>query len=264
MRSSPSISHWLPWLKDFLSSLVLIEEKAAELYHFSLLNKNFAYSWAKEPFFGIDGGSKISRRLHLHLLKHGFQKKNHNIFDDELPIPSYFREDLGFLHFIKPQIRPQQKPSGSGLYCLPGKNVSLVLENPNSVEVKYLDHSYEVRIPQVGRFILSRGLKLNVGRSLKESRVYSAVRNLTLILDLLATSMDLQNETIDDLQEVRPPILLREFLVNLKNNGPGSIVWESAQKLYLETHPGSKAVLLTSWYWKFLPLLSKTLFNNRT
>jgi hypothetical protein len=42
-------------------------------------------------------------------------------------------------------------------------------------------------------------------------------------------------------------------------NGPGAPIWEVAQKFFLELFPETKAVQLTSWYWKFLPALSKVL-----
>jgi hypothetical protein len=52
---------------------------------------------------------------------------------------------------------------------------------------------------------------------------------------------------------------LKEFVENLRQNGPGSVIWDSTQKLYLERYPGSKIVDLTSWYWKFIPYVTRAL-----
>jgi hypothetical protein len=263
LRVSASVSSWLPWLKDFLPSLVLLEEKASELYHLSLLEKPFSFSWAQETFFGVNNSGKKLYSLHDHLLKQGFRKEKRKVPFCDFSQPVYFREDMGALHFISPQTRPYQKPSSRGLSALPDKRVSLLLENPNSVEVKYLNQCYEVKIPQVGRFILEKGLQLKIGRFLDKNRIYSAAIDLMLILDLMVSNEELQEEAALDLLEVRPPSLIREFLDNLKMNGPGSVIWDSAQKLFLEIHPESKIVSLTSWYWKFLSRIARLLVEQR-
>ena len=81
------------------------------------------------------------------------------------------------------------------------------------------------------------------------------------ILDLLVENEEFEEEALNDLLEIRPPALVRELRDNLKENGPGSILWESAQRLYLDLYPNVKAVKLTSWHWKFQKKLSKTILD---
>jgi hypothetical protein len=125
--------------------------------------------------------------------------------------------------------------------------------------VKYLDQIYEVRIPQVGRFVLNHGLKLRLKKKFGPKEIYQAAMQFIFILDLLAGNKELQDEALNDFFEIRPPALIREFRDNLKQNGPGSILWESTQKLYLNLYPAAKIVQLNSWYWEFQKEITKVI-----
>jgi hypothetical protein len=249
-------------LKDFLPSLVVLEEKAVELYHFSLLEKPGASHRAQDVVLGIAKGGKTFQGLHDHLTAQGFQRKIRKSGNNPNS-PAYFRGDLGTLQFICPQIKPNQKPTAQGLCVVPDRRVSLLIENPYAVNVSYLRNEYEVWIPQAGRFILDKGLRLSTGKGLDPERIYESSRDLLLILDLLVSNDELQEEVVNDFHEIRPPALVKEFVENLKQNGPGSVIWDSTEKLYLERYPGAKIVTLTSWYWKFIPYLTRTLVEAR-
>ncbi len=253
MRVFASISPWLPLLKGYLPSLVVLEEKAAELYHLSLLEKPAASHLTKEAVLGVSQGGRAFQSLHDHLVRQGFQRRSLGRGDATQAINGYFREDLGSLRFICPALRPNQKPANRGLTAIPDKRTVFLLENPHFVDVPYLSENYEVFIPQVGRFILDKGLELKTGRFLNPDKVYESSQNLLMILDLLVAHEELQEETLNDFMEVRPPALVKEFLRLLKQNGPGSVLWDSAQRFYLERYPGTKIVTLTKWYWDFLP-----------
>jgi len=262
MRATATVSSWLPWLKPFLPRLVLLEEKAAELYHLSLLGKAFVPSVQAQTVFGAEKAGIVLVPLHRQLIQQGFQKRSYS--DEKGSSASvYYRGDLGTLRFVVPQIKPRQKPPRTGLAVWPSRKAVLLLENPHAVEVKYLGVSYEVQIPQVGRFILAEGLELKTGPQSDLRIIFESAKSLALIMDLLAQNEDLQREALNDFLEIRPPSLLREFQENLRRNGPGTILWESAQKLYLQNHPGTPGVVLTRWYWKFIPILSKTLLSPR-
>lgn len=237
----------------------MLEEKAAELYHLSLLEKPSISHRLKETVLGVWKDGKSSRPLHDHLIRHGFQRRSVIISDVIGSSNGYFREDLGIIRFICPQTRQNQKPVNQGLSAMPDKKAVLLLENPHFVDVSYLGINYEVFIPQVGRFILGKGLELKTGRFLNANKVYESAQNLLMILDLLATHEDLQEEALNDFLEIRPPVLVKELLQLLKRNGPGSILWDSAQRFYLERYPGSKIVTLTKWYWEFLPRAARFL-----
>jgi hypothetical protein len=84
-----------------------------------------------------------------------------------------------------------------------------------------------------------------------------------MILDLLVSHDELQEEVVNDLAEIKPPGLVREFLENIKQNSPGTVLWDSAQKLYLERHPNVQIVTLTRWYWKFLPYVARCLAESK-
>ena len=146
MRATASIASWLPWLKDLLPRLVLLEEKAAELYHLSLLGKSLVPSTQAQTVFGIEkAGGAVGKNLHQHLTGQGFLKRHISAekgFSDSF----YFRGDLGYLRFIFPQVKPRQKATRSGLAAQPSRKAQLLLENPHVVEVKYLGASYEVQI----------------------------------------------------------------------------------------------------------------------
>ncbi len=258
MRVIASIGPWLPLLKDFLPYLVILEEKAVELYHFSLLEKPVASYRSTDVVIGVTKGGKTFQKLHDRLMERGFQRKFRK-FGSNPNMPTYFRGDLGTLKFMCPQIKSNQKPAAQGLCAYPNRRVSLLLENPYAVHVPYLGDKYEVWIPQTGRFILDKGLRLSEGRDLDNERIYESSRDLLLILDLLVSNEVLQEEVINDFQEIRPPGLVWEFMENLKRNGPGTVIWESAQKLYLERYPEAKIVSLTRWYWKFIPYVIRSL-----
>jgi hypothetical protein len=249
-------------LKKFLPSLVVLEEKAVELYHFSLLEKPVSSYRAQDLIIGIAKGGKTFQGLHDHLAAQGFQRK---ISKSGNPpnSPAYFRGDMGTLQFICPQIKPNQKPTARGLGAIPDRRVSLLLENPYAVHVPYLGLEYEVWIPQAGRFILDKGLRLSKGRGLDAERIYESSQDLLLILDLLVSNEELEEEVVNDFQEIRPPGLVREFIENLKQNGPGSVIWDSTQKLYVERNPESKIVELTRWYWKFIPRVIRALAESK-
>ncbi len=253
MRVFASIGSWLPLLENFLPSLIVMEEKAVELYHFSLLEKPVSSHRSQEVVLGVEKSGKTLQKLHDHLIQQGFQKRIQKTVSDSSGRPVYSRGDLGTIQFVCPLVRANQKPASQGLSAVPEKRISLLLENPHAVDVTYLGRSYEVWIPQVGRFILDKGWQLSTGRKLNPDRVYESARSLMIMLDLLVSHDELQEEALNDLLEIRPPGLVREFLDNLKQNGPGSVLWESAQNLYMERYPGSKIVSLTSWYWKFIP-----------
>ncbi len=257
MRVFASISPWLPLLKNHLASFVVLEEKAAELYLISLLEKPAAAHRTKEAVLGIWKEGKPVQSLHDHLIQNGFRKRS--LMSNDVPGTSrgYFREDLGNIRFICPQTRPDQKPSSRGLSALPDKRAFFLLESPHSVDVPYLGQNYEVQIPQVGRFILDKGLELKTGRFLNPEKIYESSQGLLVILDLLVSHAELQEEAMDDFLEIRPPALVKEFLQILKQQGPGSVLWDSAQRLYLERYPGSKIVTLTKWYWDFVKGLSR-------
>ncbi|HET9870048.1 MAG TPA: hypothetical protein VFR02_06090 [bacterium] len=264
MRVSASVSPWLPWLEPFLPSLVLLGGSASELYHSSLLGRPIPPLLIKEKVFGLEKAGKASGALHEHLVKSGFQKRNERPADAAGPVPAYFRGDLGTLRFVFPQTRAGQTASSGGVAAMPEKGLELLLENPHAVEVKYLDRTYDVRVPQIGRFVLANGLKVRAPKKAGPAEVYQAAMRLILVLDLLAGSEDFEDEALDDLLEIRPPALVRELRDNLKDNGPGSILWESAQRLYLNLYPGAKAVELATWHWKFQKRLSKNITDARS
>ena len=177
--------------------------------------------------------------------------------------PAYSREDLGTVRFYFPQLRAGQKASSSGLAALPDKWVGFLMENPHAVDVPYLGRNFEVWVPQVGRFILQKGLQLGIGRGLDPDKVYEAAHNLLMVLELLVPHAELQEEALNDMAEIRPPGLARDFLSRLKDNGPGGLVWDSAQKLYLQRHPHAKPVVLTKWYWNFIPAAARSFHQAR-
>jgi hypothetical protein len=261
LRVFASIGPWLPLLKDFLPSLVVMEEKAVELYHFALLEKPVSSHRAQDVVIGVERGGKKFQALHDHLTAQGFQKKIRK--SGNVAAPIYSRGDMGTLQFICPQIKPNQKPTAQGLAALPDRRVSLLLENPYAVQVPYLGKEYETWVPQAGRFILDKGLRLSTGRGLDPEKIYESSRDLLLILDLLVSNDELQEEVVNDLHEIRPPGLVKEFIDNLRQNGPGTVIWDSTQKLYQERYPGAKIVNLTSWYWKFIPYVVRALEENR-
>ncbi len=264
MRASASVSPWLPWLKPFLPSMVLLGGNAAELYHSSLLGRPIPPLLIKDTIFGVEKAGKKSAALHEHLIKLGFQKKNEKTEVPEASVPVYRRGDLGTIRFVFPQKKSGQPAASAGLAAAPEKGLEILLENPHSVEVKYLDQSYDVYIPQIGRFVLANGLKVKILKKSDPRDIYRAAMHFIHILDLLVENEDFEEEALNDFLEIRPPALLREFRDNLKENGPGSILWESAQKLYLNLYPNVKAVKLTSWHWKFQKKISKTILDSKT
>ena len=180
------------------------------------------------------------------------------------PIPLYHREDLGFLEFRCPDKGTLKNPYLEGLSAIPDPWVNLLLEDPHVVELKYVGQSYSVRIPQTGRFILVNGLQVRTHKKSTLEAQYHASQCLVLILYLLVLHEELREEALNDLVQVKPSSLIKEFQNNLKENGPGTPIWEGSQKFFLELFPDVKAVQLTSWYWKFLPSLSKVLIEQKS
>lgn len=259
MRLLASIAPWLPWIKGILPHSVLLGGKAAELYYFSLLEKPTPGLLVKETIFGFEKGGKAFKAFHEHLTHQGFQRRIVTGPGKERSVPLYFREDLGFLEFRCPDKGTLKNPYFEGLAAIPDSWINLLLEDPHVVELKYLGQKYSVRIPQTGRFILVNGLQMGLGPKAGVEAKYHASQSLVLILYLLVLQEELREETLDDLVQVRPSSLIREFQKNLKENGPGTPVWEGAQKFFLELFPEVKVVQLTSWYWKFLPALTRVL-----
>ncbi len=259
MRTSASIAHWLPYLGKYLENLVLLEDGASELFRLSLLGKKLISSRLTEPIWGYQDIHYPFKPFHEHLLKQGLKKaRNQNVYGLKADCV-YYREDLGKILFIisrgvKNGVSDSNVVKGGAKY-----KVSFLMENTHSVEVKYLNHHFDVKVPQVGRFILEKGLRLKRNRIIKPALIFWLARDLTNIMELMINHRELQNEALMDMSEIRPSSLIKQFLTNLKSNGPGSVVWESAQKLFLENHPNEKIVLVTSWYWKFLTQVSQLL-----
>lgn len=209
-------------------------------------------------------GGKSSKAFHEHLLSQGFQRKMVSGSLRSRSVPLYHREDLGFLEIRCPAKASLKNPYLEGLSAIPDPYVKLLLEDPHVVDIKYVGQRYSVRIPQTGRFILVNGLQIGVRKKAGLEAQYHASQCLVLILYLLVSHEELREEALNDLVQVKPASLIRELQQNLKENGPGTAVWEGAQKFFLELFPETKAVELTSWYWKFLPALSKVLREQKT
>jgi len=264
LRLVASIAPWLPWIKDILPHSVLLGGKAAELYYFSILEKPTPSLLVKETVLGMEKGGKPFKSFHEDLLSRGFQRKLVSDARHAKSIPLYHREDLGFLEVRCPQKAQRKNPYLEGLAAIPDPWVKLLLEDPHVVDIKYMDHDYSVRIPQTGRFILINGLQLGTRKKAKLDEQYRASQCLVLILYLLVLHEELREEALNDLVQVKPASLIREFQINLKENGPGTPLWEGAQKFFLELFPEVKAVQITTWYWKFLPALSKVLAEQKS
>lgn len=243
---------------------VLLGGKAAELYYFSILEKPTPGLLVKETILGMEKGGKTFKAFHEHLLSQGFQRKMVSGSLRTKPIPLYHREDLGFLEVRCPEKGTLKNPYLDGLSAIPDPYVKLLLEDPHVVELKYMGQRYSVRIPQTGRFILINGLQIRCGKKANLEAQYHASQCLVLILYLLVLHEELREEALNDLVQVKPSSLIREFQRNLKESGPGTAVWEGTQKFFLELFPEVKAVQLTSWYWKFLPALSKVLQEQKS
>jgi len=257
MRLVATISPWLPWLKSILSYSVLLGGKAAELYYSSILEKPLPPLLARETVLGMVGGGKASRGFHEHLLHQGFQP--HFLTQGGIRTrPAYFREDLGYLEFRCPETRNRNKPYREGLLAVPDPNTGLLLEDPHEVELKYLGRKYSVHIPQTGRFVLAQALNLGRFPGAGADGAYQSSQCLTIIFFLLVLNPELEEEALNDLAEVKPASLVRQFRQNLKEHGPGTPAWEAGQRFFLELFPETKAVEITSWYWKFLNKLAAT------
>ena len=264
MRLVASIAPWLPWIKGILPHSVLLGGKAAELYYFSILERPTPPLFVKDTVFAVEKGGNPLKAFHQHLLHQGFQRRMFSGPHRDKPIPLYHREDLGFLEFHCPDKGTLKNPYLTGLSAIPDSWAELLLEDPHVVEVKYVGQRYSVRIPQTGRFVLVNGLQINPSKREGLEAQYHASQSLVLILYLLVLHEELREETLNDLVQVRPASLIKEFQSNLKAVGPGSAVWEAAQKFFLELFPDVKGVQLTSWYWKFLPELSKVLEEQKS
>jgi hypothetical protein len=244
--------------------MVVLGANASELYHSSLLGHPITPLPIKDNLFAVEKAGKKSAAIHDHLIKLGFQKKTEKTESPFSPVPVYHRGDLGTIRFVFPQKRPGQPVASTGLAATPEKGLEILLENPHSVEVKYLDQVYDVYIPQIGRFVLANGLKVKISKKNAPLDIYRAAMHFIYLLDLLVENEEFEEEALNDFLEIRPRALLREFRDNLKANGPGSILWESAQKLYLNLYPNVKAVKLISWHWKFQKRISKTILDSKT
>jgi hypothetical protein len=264
VRLVASIAPWLPWIKDILPHSVLLGGKAAELYYFSILEKPTPPLFVKDTVLAVEKGGNPLKAFHQHLLHQGFQRRMFSSPHQEKSIPLYHREDLGFLEFRCPDKGTLRNPYLTGLSSIPDPWVKLLLEDPHVVELKYLGQGYSVRIPQTGRFVLVNGLQINPTKREGLEAHYRASQSLVLILYLLVLHAELREETLNDLLQVKPGSLIKEFQQNLRAAGPGSAVWEAAQKFFLELFPDVKGVQLTTWYWKFLPELTKVLEEQRS
>lgn len=240
------------------SPFCLTGGKAAELYYFSILDKPAPAVLEKEIFLGMAKAGKSSKAFHQHLLNQGFQRRPSGRSAKQ-ERPAYFREDLGYLEIRCPEKPGRKTPYKEGLGALPDPWMELLLEDPHSVELKYLGESYTVRIPQTGRFILVQGLQTKGRKRTTAEENYQASQCLVRILYLLVRNEELEEETLNDLLEVKPNSLLMEFQKNLREQGPGSPVWEGARKLYSQMFPGTNPGKVDSWYWGFLSKLGKAL-----
>jgi len=261
VRLIPSIGPWLPWIKGILPYSVLLGTSAAELYFFSILGKPSPEFQQKRIFFGVPKAGPSMQAFHEHLLSQGF--KRHLEASATGKRIGYFREDLGLLEFLFPAVAARKKPHLSGLIASPDPWVGSLLENPHRVELRYLKQDYSISIPQTGRFILAHGLQVRGGRNASPQRLFEASRHLLLLLCLLYQNRELFEEALNDLLDVRPASLIKELQGNLKENGPGSPIWENAQKSFLQTFSSTKGVDLFRWYWKLLPALQKVLEDQR-
>jgi len=256
LRAHATVSPWLPLLEPFLDDLVLLGGKASELYHLALMERRAPSHPEAWTFFGVERGGAHPAGLSEHLAAQGFRKRSTDA-PGALPGPAFHRADLGWIQFMCPKIRGHQKPSARGLGAVPEPYVHLELEEPHPVEVTYLGKPYSVRIPAAGRFALAQALRIPPGERTPPQALYGAARSLGWLLELLARNQELEEEALGELLEVRPPALLREFRDRLRHHGPGSALWSSALRLLESSGSGVKPVALETWYWKFLPKLSK-------
>jgi hypothetical protein len=107
LRVFASISPWLPLLKDFLYSVTVLEEKAAELYQLSLLEKPISSSHIRETVLGVEKSGKALQSLNDHLLRQGFKRQLQKVEKGLGTQVVYFREDLGSIRFLCPLTRNQ-------------------------------------------------------------------------------------------------------------------------------------------------------------
>ncbi len=263
LRSVASVAPWLPVLEPHLPRLVLLEGKAAELYHLSVLEKPIPTLLVRETLFAVDRSSSSLREIHAHLLKQGFSRRSVSSHLEGKRILGYHRGDLGEVQFLTPPGKVRRGATREGLAALVDSHVALAMEEPHPVEVSYLGRTYEVNIPAPGRFLLFSGSKIRLGRKVTARDMYVAARHFVLLMDLFVNSEELREEALNDLLEVRPPSLLKQLRDNLKAHGPGSSVWDSAGKLYRELNPFLKVVELENWYWDFMKAISKVLLEQR-
>ncbi len=60
---------------------------------------------------GVENSGRLKQKLHDHLLKQGFHRTFKKNGPGQKVNPCYFREDLGVIQFVCPQIRLNQKVS---------------------------------------------------------------------------------------------------------------------------------------------------------
>ena len=165
--------------------MVVLGGNASELYHSSLLGHPITPLLIKDNLFAVEKAGKKSAAIHDHLIKMGFQRKAEKSESPFPSVPVYHRGDLGTIRFVFPQKRPGQPIASSGLAAAPEKGLEILLENPHSVEVKYLDQVYDVYIPQIGRFVLANGLKAKISKKSDPLDIYKAAMHFIYLLDLL-------------------------------------------------------------------------------
>lgn len=261
LRSVASVAPWLPALAPHLADLVLLEGKAAELYHLSVFERPIPTLLVRETLFAVDRSASPCRGLHDHLLAQGFTRRTVASPLEGKRVLGYHRDDLGEALFLTPPGKARRGVTKEGLAALVDPAVGPVLEEPHPVEVSYLGRTFEVNIPSPGRFLLFSGSKVRQGKRVTARGMYMASRHFVLLMDLFVGSPELRQEAFDDLPGVRPRSLLKELRENLKAQGPGSAVWESAGKLYRELNPALKGVELENWYWDFMKGISKVLLG---
>lgn len=264
LRHVASAAPWLPTLQPFLPRLVLLEGKAAELYHLSVFERPIPTLLVRETLFAVDRTTTSCRELHDHLLAQGFTRKTVPSPLEGKEVLGYHRGDLGEVLFLTPPGKVRRGVTKDGLAALVDPHVGPTLEEPHPVEVSYLGKTFEVNIPSPGRFLLFSGSKVKLGKRVTARDMYTASRHFVLLMDLFVGSPEMREEALGELLEVKPHSLVKELRDNLKAQGPGAAVWESAEKLYRELNPALKGVELESWYWDFMKSVSKVLLDQKS
>lgn len=252
MRAVPGISYYLPSLAPHLADLVLLEDKAVELYHRAILDAPIPGLPPSPAVFAVPRAGKAAAPLQSALLASGYRRLKYRDPETGEEAPAYFREDLGWLLFRAPQAPVRPEPGG--LAAVPDGEAAELLEEPHTVEVEARGTVFEVRVPSLGAFVraLSRRLAFVHPRHRNPAGALArSARAWTLLWDLLVLSPDLAREALGDLEESRPPSRAREFRERLDAAGPGTPAWEAGWRRFTEIHPAVKQVTLESWFWDF-------------